>query len=153
MIDRPNARLCIFLKEKAEEAVRFYADSLPDTHVDHVQPIGPGMNLVLFRIMGTRFMAMDGNEGFQSRPDHSIAIATLDQEETDRLWAALCDGGSEGRCGWLSDRYGVHWQITPTALTHMLGDPDRKAAARAQAAMMTMNKIDIAALEAAFNAS
>lgn len=153
MTERPNARTCIFLKEKAEEAVRFYAETIPDTHLDHVQPIGPGMSMVLFRIMGTHFMAMDGNAGFEPRHDHSIAIATLDQTETDRLWAALSEGGSEGRCGWLSDRYGVHWQITPTALTHMLSDPDREAAGRAQSAMMQMKKIDIAAMEAAFHGS
>lgn len=151
MTQRPNARLCIFMKDKAEEAARFYAETLPDTHVDHVQPIGPGMSMVLFRIMGTPFMAMDGNAGFEARHDHSIAIVTLDQAETDRLWAALSEGGSEGRCGWLYDRYGVHWQVTPTALTHMLSDPDREAAGRAQAAMMTMKKIDIAAMEAAFH--
>lgn len=150
MAARPNARMCLFLKEKAEEAVRFYAKTLPDTFIDHVQPIGPGMSMVLFRIMGTPFMAMDGNASFEARHDHSIAVATLDQAETDRLWDALSEGGEEGRCGWLCDRYGVHWQITPTALTHMLSAPDREAAARAQSAMMQMKKIDIAAMEAAF---
>ncbi|MBO6636939.1 MAG: VOC family protein [Roseitalea sp.] len=151
MSDRPNARMCIFLKEKAAEAANFYADTIPDTFVDHVQPIGDGQNMVLFRVMGTHFMAMDGNPSFEPRPDHSISIATLDQNETDRLWDALTDGGSEGRCGWLCDQFGVHWQVVPTAMTHMLGDADREAAGRAQAAMMTMKKIDIAAMEAAFH--
>ncbi|MFQ6549969.1 VOC family protein [Aestuariibius sp. 2305UL40-4] len=151
MPDRPNARTCIFLKEKAGEAARFYAATLPDTHVDHIQPIGPGMEMVLFRVMGTPFMAMDGNDSFTPKHDHSISVATLDQDETDRLWTALTDGGSEGNCGWLCDRYGVHWQVVPTALTHMLSDPDRAAAGRAQAAMMQMKKIDIAAMRAAFD--
>ncbi|WP_375595766.1 VOC family protein [Algihabitans albus] len=150
MTDRPSARTCIFLGEKAAEAARFYAETIPDTHVDHTQPIGNGQNMVLFRVMGTPFMAMDGNPSFEARPDHSISIATLDQAETDRLWDALSEGGSEGRCGWLCDRFGVHWQIVPTAMTHMLGNPDRDAAGRAQAAMMQMKKIDIAAMEAAF---
>ena len=151
MTDRPNSRLCIFLKNRAEEAAHFYAATLPDTHVDHVQPIGPGMAMVLWRCMGTHYTLMDGNAGFEARPDHSISIATLDQAETDRIWDALSDGGSEGRCGWLSDRYGVHWQIVPTAMAHMLSDPDRAAAGRAQAAMMGMAKIDIAAMRRAFD--
>ncbi|WP_394227629.1 VOC family protein [Paracoccus marcusii] len=151
MTDRPNARLCIFMNDSAEEAVRFYADTIPNTHVDLVQPIGEGQNLVLFRILDTHFMAMDGNKSFEARPDHSIAVATVDQEETDRLWATLSENGSEGPCGWLCDRYGVHWQITPTAMTLMLSDPDREAAGRVQDAMMKMRKIDIATLEAAFH--
>lgn len=150
MTARPNARMCIFMKDRADEAARFYATTVPDTHVDHVQPIGDGQNMVLFRVMGTHFMAMDGNPSFEARPDHSISIATLDQAETDRLWRALSDGGSEGPCGWLCDRFGVHWQVVPTALTHMLGSEDREAAARVHAAMMNMKKIDIAVLEAAF---
>jgi predicted 3-demethylubiquinone-9 3-methyltransferase (glyoxalase superfamily) len=150
MTDRPHARVCIFLKDNALQAARFYAENVPDTQIDHVQPIDNGKNMVLFRIMGTHFMAMDGNPSFVSRPDHSISIATQDQEETDRLWGALTDGGSEGRCGWLCDRFGVHWQVVPTAMAHMLGDADREAARRARAAMMTMKKIDIAAMEAAF---
>lgn len=150
MTDRPNSRLCIFLKEGAEDAARFYAATLPDTIVDHVQPIGPDMAMVLWTCMGTRYMLMDGNEAFSPKHDHSISVATLDQPETDRLWDALADGGSEGNCGWLCDRFGVHWQIIPTALTHMLSSPDREAAARAQAAMMGMKKIDIEAMRAAF---
>lgn len=150
MTDRPNSRLCIFLKEGAEEAARFYAATLPDTTVDHVQPIGPNMAMVLWTCMGTRYMLMDGNAAFEAKHDHSISVATLDQAETDRLWDALKEGGSEGNCGWLCDRFGVHWQIVPTDLTHMLSDPDREAAGRAQTAMMGMKKIDIAAMRAAF---
>ena len=150
MTDRPNARLCLFFETGAEEAARFYAATLPDTHVDHVHPIGPAMSLVLWRCMGTHCMAMDGNPSFEPRKDHSIAVATLDQAETDRLWDALTEGGVEGRCGWLQDRFGVHWQIVPTEMTEMLSDPDRDAAGRAQAAMMEMRRIDIAAMRAAF---
>ena len=150
MTTRPNARLCIFFKRGAAEAARFYADAVPDTHVDLVQPIGEGRNMVLFRVMGTHFMAMDGNDGFEPRKDHSISVSTLDQDETDRVWDALVDGGRPGPCGWLCDRFGVHWQVVPTAMTHMLSDPDHAAAGRAQAAMMKMQKIDIAALRAAF---
>jgi len=150
MTERPNSRLCIFLEEGAEEAARFYAAALPDTTVDHVQPIGPNESLVLLTCMGTAYTLMDGNANFEARPDHSISGTTLDQAETDRLWDALFKGGNEGPCGWLSDRFGIHWQIVPTALTDMLGDPDREAAGRAQAAMMRMKKIDIATIRAAF---
>lgn len=151
MSARPNARTCIFMKQDAEAAARFYAATIPDSHVESVQPIGENMALVLFSIMGTPFMAMDGNTSFEPRPDHSISIATKNQEETDRLWGALSEGGGEGPCGWLSDRFGVHWQVVPEALTHMLSAVDRDAAARARAAMMTMKKIDIATIEAAFH--
>ena len=150
MTDRPNSRLCIFLKEGAEEAVRFYAATLPETHLDQVHPIGRGQAMVLWRCLGTPYMAMDGNERFEPRHDHSIAVNTLDQAETDRLWEALTDGGVEGPCGWLQDRFGIHWQIVPAEMTHMLSDSNREAAARAQAAMMGMKKIDIAALRRAF---
>lgn len=74
----------------------------------------------------------------------------IPETETDRIWAALADGGEEGQCGWVRDRFGQYWQVIPTAMTHMLIDPDREAAARAQAAMLKMRKIDIAAMEAAF---
>lgn len=151
MTDRPNSRCCIFLKTGAEEAARFYAETLPDTHVEHVQPIGPGMAMVLWRCLGTPYMLMDGNQSFEPKHDHSISVTTLDQDETDRLWAALTEGGSGGRCGWLQDRFGVHWQIVPAALSQMLGDADREAAGRAQAAMMGMTRIDIAAMQAAFD--
>lgn len=151
MIDRPNARTCIFLKQNAEAAARFYAATIPDSDVESIQTIGEDMAIVLFSIMGTPFMAMDGNASFEARPDHSISIATKDQEETDRLWDALSAGGKEGQCGWLCDRFGVHWQVVPETLTHMLSAEDRDATLRAQAAMMTMKKIDIAMLEAAFS--
>jgi predicted 3-demethylubiquinone-9 3-methyltransferase (glyoxalase superfamily) len=149
--ERPNSRLCIFMKEGAEAAARFYAATLPDTTVDFVQPIGPDMTMALWTCMGTRYMLMDGNDTFTPRHDHSISIGTLDQEETDRIWAALGEGGREGQCGWLCDRFGVHWQVVPTAVTHMLSAPDREAAGRAQAAMMKMTKLDIAAMRAAFD--
>lgn len=151
MTERPNSRLCIFLDAGAEEAARFYAATLPDTRVDHVQPIGPDMNLVLWSCMGTGYMLMDGNRNFEPRHDHSISVATLDQADTDRIWDALSDGGKEGPCGWLHDRLGVHWQVVPTVVTDMLSDADRAAASRAQQAMMGMKKLDIAAMKAAFD--
>lgn len=150
MTGRPNARACVFFKNSAEAAARFYANTIPDTHIEDIQPLGEGMAVVMFRIMGTPFMALDGNRTFESRQEHSIAITTLDQAETDRVWADLTEGGSELRCGWCSDRFGIHWQVTPIAMTQMLGSPDREAASRAQAAMMDMRKIDIAAMKSAF---
>ena len=82
----------------------------------------------------------------------SISVLTKDQTETDRLWdALLTDGGSEGHCGWLKDRYGLSWQIVPEAMPRMLSSPDREAAGRVRDAMMAMKKLDIAALEAAYH--
>ena len=150
MTDRPNSRLCIFVENVAEEAARFYAATLPDTHVEAVHPIAPGMAVALWRCLGTPYMLMDGNDRFEPRNDHSISVTTLDQAETDRLWHAMAEGGAEGPCGWLRDRYGVHWQLVPAAATHLLSDPDREAAARAQAVMRSMRKINLAAMQAAF---
>jgi predicted 3-demethylubiquinone-9 3-methyltransferase (glyoxalase superfamily) len=95
-------------------------------------------------------MILTAGPHYKLTPAASISVLTQDQAETDRLWSALTsDGGAESMCGWLLDRFGVSWQIVPEALPRLLGQSDRDAAARAQAAMMKMKKIDIAALEAA----
>lgn len=106
--------------------------------------------IVEFTLHGAPMMILTAGPHYKLSPAASIAVLTEDQDETDRLWARLIgDGGTESMCGWLTDRYGVSWQIAPLALPRLLGHPDRAAAARAQAAMMGMKKIDIAALEAA----
>lgn len=141
----------------AEEAARFYCSLLPDSRIERVvrspmeTPGGaPGsVLLVEFTLGGRPFIALNA-PGFEHTGAVSFMIECADQTETDRLWTALtANGGSELACGWLKDRWGVHWQVTPTRLMELLGDPDRERARRAMTAMTTMVKIDIAAIERA----
>lgn len=143
----------------AEEAARFYVSLLPDSRIDRItrSPVDtPGgrvgaVLVVEFTLAGTKFFALN-TPGFTFTEAVSFQIACDDQAETDRLWAALTDGGgSEIACGWLKDRWGVFWQVTPTRLMELIQDADQDRARRAMEAMMTMVKIDIAALENAVN--
>ncbi len=107
--------------------------------------------VVEFTLAGQRFMALNGGKAFDFTHAISFKIDCADQAEVDRLWDALsANGGSVERCGWLKDRYGVSWQIVPTALVQYLGGSDRAGAQRAMAAMMKMVKLDIAGLKAAY---
>jgi predicted 3-demethylubiquinone-9 3-methyltransferase (glyoxalase superfamily) len=103
-------------------------------------------------VVGTRFTALN-TPGFSFTGAVSFQIACADQAEVDRLWAALTTGGSEIQCGWLTDRWGVFWQVTPSRLIELINDPDRERARRAMEAMMKMVKIDIAELERAVDAA
>lgn len=147
-----KARTCLFLGREAEEAARFYVSLLPESAIENVvrpDPDGPAL-VVEFRLAGAPFMTLSGNADVQSTHTFSISVLTEDQPETDRLWETLCaDGGEEGRCGWLRDRFGVHWQIVPKALPALMGGGDAARAGRVQAALMTMSRIDVAGLEAA----
>lgn len=142
---------------KAEEAARYYVSLLPDSKIDRVvhSPVkthGGDIGTVLiveFTLAGTSFVALN-TPGFTFTEAVSFQITCDDQEETDRLWAALiADGGSEIACGWLKDRWGLFWQVTPARLMEMIKDPDQDRARRAMEAMMKMVKIDIAELERA----
>lgn len=107
--------------------------------------------IVAFSLAGAPYQILNGGPHYRPTPAASIVVTTRDQPETDRLWDALtANGGKAGQCGWLTDRWGLSWQIVPEALLRLLGAPDRAGAGRVQAAMMQMGKIDIAALEAAF---
>ena len=147
-----KVRTCLWFDGQGEEAARFYVSLLPDSRIENVvrpDPGGPAL-VVEFALAGAPYMVLNGGPQCGHTPAASISVLTEDQAETDRLWAALtADGGSEGRCGWLVDRYGLCWQIVPEALPRLLSLEDGAAAARAQEAMMAMNKIDTAALEAA----
>ncbi len=142
---------------QAEEAARFYVSLLPDSRIDRVtrSPIDtPGgaagtVLIVEFTLAGTQFIALN-TPGFSFTEAVSFSIACADQAETDRLWEALtANGGSEVACGWLRDRWGVSWQVTPTRLMELVKDPDRDRARRAMEAMIKMIKIDIATIEQA----
>ena len=148
-----KVRTCLWFDGQGEEAAEFYVSLLPESAIETVHRSDPGAAalIVEFALAGAPYMILNGGPLYRHTPAASISVLTKDQEETDRLWAALtADGGQESRCGWLVDRYGVSWQIVPEALVGMLNAEDREAAGRAQSAMMEMRKLDVAALETAF---
>jgi 2-polyprenyl-6-hydroxyphenyl methylase/3-demethylubiquinone-9 3-methyltransferase len=150
--------ICLWYNHDAEEAAQFYAKTFPNSSVDAVHkapsdfPGGKAGQVltVLFTVCGVPCIGLNGGDMFKHSEAFSFQIATDDQAETDRLWNAIVsNGGQESACGWCKDRWGLSWQITPRALTAAVTDPDPAAAKRAFDAMMTMGKIDIAAIEAA----
>lgn len=149
-----KVRTCLWFDGQGEEAAEFYVSLLPDSEIESVyrpDPEAPAM-VVEFTLAGSPYMTLNGGPQYSHTPAASISVLTRDQEETDRLWAALAgNGGTESMCGWVIDRFGVSWQIVPERMIELFYADDRNAAGRAQAAMMQMQKIDIAALEAAFN--
>jgi predicted 3-demethylubiquinone-9 3-methyltransferase (glyoxalase superfamily) len=148
---------CLWFDGEAEEAARFYVSLLPDSRVDHVQknvtdsPAGKAGSVLIvkFTLAGQRFLALNGGTRFEYTPAISFQVDCADQAEVDCLWDALADGGAVERCGWLRDRYGVSWQIVPSVLPQLLGDPDPAKAQRVMQAMLQMVKLDIAGLQAA----
>ncbi len=152
---------CLWFNMNAEEAARFYVSLLPDSSIDDVwkspadTPSGPaGTPLVVeFTLAGQKYMGLNGGPQFKFNEAISIQVLTEDQAETDRLWNALtADGGEESVCGWLKDKYGLSWQITPRRLIELEQDADPGRARRAMEAMLKMRKIDIAEIERAANA-
>jgi predicted 3-demethylubiquinone-9 3-methyltransferase (glyoxalase superfamily) len=151
-------RICLWFDGTAREAATFYAKTFPDSAVTAVHhapgdfPSGrQGDELTVeFTVLGIPCLGLNGGPAFRHSEAFSFQVATDDQAETDRLWNAIVDnGGQESACGWCKDKWGLSWQITPRALIDAMTDPDRAAARRAFDAMMTMRKIDIAAIEAA----
>src|ERR1051326_8597668 len=155
---KPKNPICLWFDHDAHDAARFYAATFPDSRVTAVQkapgdyPGGKaGDELVVeFTLIGIPCIGINGGPAFKHSEAVSFQIATDSQEETDRYWNAIVgNGGQESQCGWCKDKWGVSWQITPIALTKAITDPDPAAAKRAFDAMMQMQKIDIAAIEAA----
>jgi predicted 3-demethylubiquinone-9 3-methyltransferase (glyoxalase superfamily) len=150
----------LWFEKDAEAAARFYVSLLPDSRVDNVtamaadSPSGPAgsVQVVEFTLQGTPFLAMNAAGRPQAFTNAvSFMIQCDSQEEIDRLWNAhLKNGGKEQACGWLTDKWGLAWQITPRALMEMMKSPDRAASKRSSEAMMKMIKLDIATLERAF---
>lgn len=157
MMPSKNA-VCLWFDGDALEAATFYAKTFPDSAVGTIfrapgdYPSGKQGDVltVEFTVAGIPCIGLNGGPAFTHSEAFSFQIATDDQAETDRLWNAIVqNGGKESACGWCKDRWGLSWQITPRALSAALADPDQAAARRAFEAMMTMGKIDIAAIEAA----
>src|SRR3982751_5915751 len=150
--------ICLWYDRDAEEAARFYAKTFPDSSVHAVHrapgdfPSGKQGDplTVEFMVMGIPCLGLNGGPGVKHSWAFSFQVATADQAETDRYWNAIVgNGGQESACGWCQDKWGLFWQITPTALTEAVTGADPAAARRAFDAMMQMKKIDIAAIEAA----
>ena len=150
--------ICLWYDGAALEAATFYAATFPDSAVGAVlrapgdYPAGRQGDVltVEFTVMGIPCLGLNGGPAFRHSEAFSFQVATDDQAETDRLWSAIVgNGGQESECGWCKDKWGLSWQITPRVLSAAIASPDRAAAKRAFDAMMTMRKIDIAAIEAA----
>lgn len=148
-----KVRTCLWFNGRAREAAEFYVSLLPDSQIDEAWTLEEGAeddHIIEFTLAGTPMMILNGGDYFKLNEAASISVLTEDQAETDHLWAALmADGGEETMCGWLKDRFGVSWQIVPKRLVALAYHPDKAIAARVREAMMSMRKIDIAALEAA----
>jgi 2-polyprenyl-6-hydroxyphenyl methylase/3-demethylubiquinone-9 3-methyltransferase len=150
--------VCLWFDGTALDAANFYAATFPDSAVRGVfrapgdYPAGKEGDVLTvdFTVAGIACIGLNGGPTFKHSEAFSFQIATDDQAETDRLWNAIVgNGGQESECGWCKDRWGVSWQITPRVLTEAFTGTDRGAAQRAFAAMMTMRKIDVAAIEKA----
>ena len=141
---------------QAEEAMNLYTSVIPNSRITSTRyygEAGPGeagsLMTGTFELDGQEFMALNGGSSFTFGPGISLFVNCETQAEVDDLWEKLSEGGEKGPCGWLTDRFGVSWQIIPTALGELLGDPDPEKANRAMNAMLQMTKIEIAELEQA----
>ena len=146
----------LWFNDQAEEAAQLYTSIFDDSTILNVSrygEAGPGeagsVMTVEFELEGQKFVGLNGGPTYQFTEAVSFIVNCETQEEVDRFWSALSDGGEEGPCGWLKDRFGLSWQIIPTALPQLLSDPDREKANRVMNAMLQMRKIEIAELERA----
>ena len=154
----PRQKITTFLwfDNQAEEAAQLYTSIFADSRIVEVTRYGEGgpgpkgtAMTVVYELAGQQFIALNGGPQFKFTEAISLQISCGDQQEVDDLWSKLSTGGEEGPCGWLKDKYGLSWQVVPTALPRLLRDPDPKKAQRVMEAMMKMKKIDIAELERA----
>lgn len=147
-------RTCLWMEKDGLDAARFYTALIPGSTVENVFHQGADTPplVVNFNLGGVPYMILNGGPHFKLSEAASISVLTDDQTETDRLWDALtADGGRESQCGWLIDRWGLSWQITPRQVIEMNFSDDQAAAERARQAMYQMKKLDIAAMRAAYD--
>ncbi len=147
---------CLWFDTDGEEAANFYTSLFPNSTILNVSRYGEGgpraagtVMTVSFELDGLEFLALNGGPNYAFSEAVSFMVSCADQDEVDRYWDALSEGGEEGPCGWLKDRFGLSWQIVPNALPRLLGDPDPAKAQRVMQAMMGMKKIVIEELEQA----
>lgn len=148
---------CLWFDTQAEEAANFYVSVFKNSKILDVSRYGEGgpmpagtVLVVNFELDGVRMQALNGGPAFAFTEAISLSVDVPTQDEVDSLWDTLtADGGQEGQCGWLKDKYGVSWQIVPSVMAGLLADPDPAKAAATMQAMMPMRKLDIAALQAA----
>jgi predicted 3-demethylubiquinone-9 3-methyltransferase (glyoxalase superfamily) len=147
---------CLWFDTEGEEAAEFYTSIFPNSRIVEVTRYGSAgpraegsVMTVSFELDGQRFIALNGGPDFTFNEAISLEVDCDSQDEVDSYWNALTEGGEEGPCGWLKDRYGVSWQIVPKVLTQLISDPDQEKGQRVMAAMLQMRKIEIAELEKA----
>jgi predicted 3-demethylubiquinone-9 3-methyltransferase (glyoxalase superfamily) len=152
----PKITPWLWFDTQAEEAANFYTSVFPNSKVGEITRYGPagprpeGMVMtVSFELDGQEVVGLNGGPEFTFTEAFSFQVRCEDQAEVDRYWSALSEGGEEGPCGWLKDRFGLSWQIVPTALFRLLDDPDRERSQRVMEAMLKMQKIEIDELEQA----
>ena len=154
----PKVTPFLWFDTEAEQAAKFYVSIFKNSKIvttARYGDAGPGpkgsVMTVLFQLDGQSFIALNGGPQFKFTEAISFVVNCETQKEVDDYWAKLSAGGGEGQCGWLKDRYGLWWQITPTVLSKLLADPDPKKSKRVMEAMLQMKKIDIAALQNAYS--
>lgn len=153
----PDIKTCLTFKDQAEDAVNFYVSLFKNSRILGVTRVEEGESAIkgklvsaLFELEGQQFMAVNGGPAFSFAQGISLLVSCDTQADIDRLWNALSAGGEPGPCGWLTDRFGVSWQIVPVTLGRMLNDKNTKKTQNVLNAMVQMNKLDIATLEEAY---
>src|ERR1044072_7541520 len=156
----PSVTPWLWFDTEGEEAADLYTSVFPNSKIVEVTRYGSAnpqqegtVMTVTFDLDGQRFSALNGGPQVKFNEAGSVQVLCADQHEVDYYWNTLSEGGEEGPCGWLKDRYGLSWQIVPNALYELLGDPDREKSQRVMAAMLEMGKIEIAGLEQAAEAA
>lgn len=148
---------CLWFDNQAEQAVIFYTSIIKNSKIEYISYFGnegPGEKgtvlTVTFQLNGQEFMALNGGPEFKFTPAISLFVNCENQDEVDELWEKLSEGGEKGQCGWLTDKYGVSWQIVPTLLGVLMADKDTEKSGRVMRAMLQMKKLDIEKLKQAY---
>jgi predicted 3-demethylubiquinone-9 3-methyltransferase (glyoxalase superfamily) len=142
---------CLWFDDQGLEAAKLYVDLIPNSRILKVNEMGGKVMTVLFSLDGTEYLALNGGPHYKLSPAASIMVHCDDQDEVDRLWAALGEGGAYSQCGWLTDRFGLSWQIIPRGFVEMMKGDDKVALGRAFQAMMTMSKLHLPTLQKAYD--